>query len=111
VKAGQVFNRIHVEDIGRVTALAAQRKLAGTFNLSDDEPAPPQDLVAYAARMMDVPVPPDVPFDTAEMTEMARSFYSDNKRVSNKAIKQALGIELLYPDYRAGLDATFRLPA
>ena len=105
VKPGQVFNRIHVDDIGRVTALAAEAKLSGTFNLADDEPAPPQDLVAYAAEKMGVSVPPDLPFEQAEMTPMARSFYSDNKRVSNRAIKQALGIELLYPDYRAGLDA------
>ncbi|MEP7239345.1 MAG: SDR family oxidoreductase [Devosia sp.] len=111
VKPGQVFNRIHVEDIGRVTALAAERRLAGTFNLSDDEPAPPQDLVAYAADKMGVPVPPDVPFETAQMTEMARSFYGDNKRVSSAAIKQALGIELLYPNYPAGLDAIFGQPA
>lgn len=108
VKPGQVFNRIHVEDIGRVTAIAAQRKLAGTFNLADDEPAPPQDLVTYAAQRMGVAPPPETAFDTAEMTEMARSFYSDNKRVSNKAIKQALGIELLHPTYREGLDAIAR---
>jgi nucleoside-diphosphate-sugar epimerase len=111
VKPGQVFNRIHVEDIGRVTALAAQQKLSGTFNLADDEPAPPQDLIEYAARSMGVAVPPDIAFDRAEMTPMARSFYSDNKRVSNRAIKQALGIELLYPNYRAGLDAIGRMPA
>lgn len=111
VKPGQVFNRIHVDDIGRVTALAAQQKLGGTFNLSDDEPAPPQDLVEYAARLMGVPVPPGIPFETAQMTEMARSFYSDNKRVSNKAIKAALGTELAYPNYRVGLDAIFRTPA
>jgi nucleoside-diphosphate-sugar epimerase len=111
VKPGQVFNRIHVEDIGRVTALAARAKLSGTFNLSDDEPAPPQDLVAYAAQKLGVAVPPDVPFETAQMTEMARSFYSDNKRVSSAAIKRALGIELLYPNYRIGLDAIFELPA
>ena len=104
VKPNQVFNRIHVEDIGRVTALAAQRKLAGTFNLADDEPAPPQDLIEYAAKALGVPVPPDIPYEQANMTPMARSFYSDNKRVSNKAIKAALGIELLYPTYRAGLD-------
>jgi len=105
IKSGQVFNRIHVEDIGRVTALAAQQKLAGTFNLADDEPAPPQDLIEYAAHRMGVPVPPGIPFENAEMTPMARSFYSDNKRVSNRAIKAALGIDLLYPNYRAGLDA------
>jgi nucleoside-diphosphate-sugar epimerase len=108
VKPGQVFNRIHVEDIGRVTALAASRKLAGTFNLADNEPAPPQDLVTYAAGLMGVAPPPEMPFDTAEMTDMARSFYSDNKRVSNKAIREALGIELLYPSYREGLDAIAR---
>ena len=111
VKPNQVFNRIHVEDIGRVTTLAARAKLGGTFNLSDDQPAPPQDLVEYAAVKMGVPVPPDIPFAEAQMTEMARSFYSDNKRVSSKAIKQALGIELLYPNYRVGLDAIFELPA
>jgi len=105
VKPGQVFNRIHVEDIARVTALAAQRKLAGTFNLADDEPAPPQDLVTYAANVMGVAPPPEIPFEQAQMTEMARSFYSDNKRVSSRRIKEALGIELLYPTYRHGLDA------
>lgn len=111
VKAGQVFNRIHVEDIGRVTALAAKAELAGTFNLSDDEPAPPQDLVEYAARKMDLPIPPDVPFDSAQMNEMARSFYSDNKRVSSAAIRKVLGIDLLYPNYRVGLDAIYEQPA
>lgn len=111
VKPNQVFNRIHVDDIGRMTTLAARRKLAGTFNLSDDEPAPPQDLVAYAATLMGLPVPPDVPFESAQMTEMARSFYGDNKRVSSKAIKAALDTTLTYPNYRAGLDAIFRMPA
>jgi nucleoside-diphosphate-sugar epimerase len=111
VKPGQVFNRIHVDDIGRITALAAKARLGGTFNLADDEPAPPQDLVEYAARLMGVPVPPGIPFETAQMTEMARSFYSDNKRVSSKAIKAALGTELTYPNYRVGLDAIFRTPA
>jgi nucleoside-diphosphate-sugar epimerase len=111
VKPGQVFNRIHVEDIGRVTALAARRQLSGTFNLSDDEPAPPQDLVTYAADMLSVRPPPEVPFDKAEMTEMARSFYADNKRVSSAAIKKALDIELLYPTYREGLHAIFAQPA
>jgi nucleoside-diphosphate-sugar epimerase len=108
VKPGQVFNRIHVDDIGRVTQLAAQRRLGGTFNLGDDEPAPPQDLVTYAAKLIGVPPPPEVAFADAQMTEMARSFYADNKRVSNKAIKAALGIELNYPTYREGLDAIHR---
>jgi len=108
VKPGQVFNRIHVADIGRVTALAARQKLEGTFNLADDEPAPPQDLVSFGADLLGVDPPPEIPFAEADMTSMARSFYSDNKRVSNAAIKKALGIEtLLYPSYREGLNAIY----
>jgi nucleoside-diphosphate-sugar epimerase len=105
VKPNQVFNRIHVDDIGRVTMEAARRRLDGIFNLADDEPAPPQDLVTYAAQKLGVAAPPEIAFETAEMTPMARSFYADNKRVSNKAIKSVLGTELLYPTYREGLDA------
>ena len=103
IKPGQVFNRIHVGDIARVTALAAERRLDGTFNMADDEPAPPQDVISHAAHMLGMAVPPDLPFETTEMTPMQRSFYRDNKRVSNRAIKQALGIEMLYPTYRQGL--------
>jgi nucleoside-diphosphate-sugar epimerase len=105
VKPNQVFNRIHVEDIGRVTMLAAKAKLAGTFNLADDLPAPPQDVIAHAADLLGIAPPPEVRFETADMTPMARSFYADNKRVSNHAIKAALGAELLYPTYREGLAA------
>ncbi|WEK03973.1 MAG: NAD-dependent epimerase/dehydratase family protein [Candidatus Devosia phytovorans] len=105
IKPGQVFNRIHVEDIGRITALAAEARLSGTFNLADDEPAPPQDLVTYAAGLMGMAPPAEVPFEQAEFTPMQKSFYRDNKRVSNAAIKQALGIELLHPNYRQSLDA------
>ncbi len=103
VKPGQVFNRIHVADIGRVTALAAAQKLDGTFNLSDDEPAPPQDVIVHAAAMLGVEPPPEIAFASAELTPMQRSFYADNKRVSNAAIKSALGIDLLFPNYRDGL--------
>jgi len=105
IKPGQVFNRIHVEDIGRITALAADKRLDGTFNLADDEPAPPQDLVTYAADLMGIAPPPEVPFEEAEFTPMQKSFYKDNKRVSNAAIKQALGVELLHPNYRQSLKA------
>lgn len=108
IKQGQVFNRIHVDDIARVTMLAAQQRLAGTFNLADDLPAPPQDVVEHAADLIGAPVPPDMPFETADLSPMARSFYADNKRVSNAAIKSALGIELLYPNYRAGLAAILK---
>ncbi len=105
VKPGQVFNRIHVADIARVTLLGARHRLSGTFNLADDEPAPPQDVVTHAAELLGVEPPPLEDFETAEMTAMARSFYADNKRVSNAAIKRALGIKLTYPTYRQGLDA------
>lgn len=108
IKPGQVFNRIHVEDIARVTALAAEARLAGTFNLADDEPAPPQDLVTHAAALMGIAPPPEIPFEAADFTPMQRSFYNDNKRVSNAAIKQALGIELLYPNYRDSLAAILK---
>ena len=108
VKQNQVFNRIHVEDIGRITALAAMATLEGTYNLTDTEPAPPQELVTYAAEKMGVAPPAEVPFETAKMTEMARSFYSDNKRVSSKRILAALDTTLSYPTYREGLDAIWK---
>ncbi|WP_417307947.1 SDR family oxidoreductase [Devosia sp.] len=105
VKPGQVFNRIHVTDIGEITALAARARLAGTYNLTDTEPAPPQDLVSYAADLMGVAPPPDTPFETAPLSPMARSFYSDNKRVSSKRLLAALDTELRFPTYREGLNA------
>ena len=105
VKPGQVFNRIHVTDIGEITALAARARLAGTYNLTDAEPAPPQDLVSYAAELMGVEPPPDTPFEDAPLSPMARSFYSDNKRVSSKRLLAALDTELRFPTYREGLNA------
>jgi len=111
VKPGQVFNRIHVADIGRITALAAFARLAGTYNVADAEPAPPQDLVTYAASVMGVPPPREMPFDQAELTPMARSFYADNKRVSSRRVLEALGTQLLYPTYREGLDAIWKAHA
>src|SRR5690606_11647018 len=86
IQPGQVFNRIHVADIARVTTLAAEQRLAGTFNMADDVPAPPQDVITHAAKMIGVEPPPEIDFATADMTPMQRSFYRDNKRVSNKAI-------------------------
>jgi len=105
VKPGQVFNRIHAEDIGRVVALAAAQKLAGIYNLADDLPAAPQEVMAHAADRAGLPLPPEIPFESADLSPMARDFYADNKRVSNQAIKQALGIELAYPTFREGLAA------
>ncbi|MBX9464875.1 MAG: DUF1731 domain-containing protein [Aquamicrobium sp.] len=103
VKPDQVFNRIHVDDIAGATMLLANEAKGGIFNVTDDEPAPPQDVVAYAASLMGVAPPPEIPFDEAEMTPMARSFYGENKRVANARIKQA-GYRFRFPDYRAALD-------
>ncbi len=87
VKPGQVFNRIHVADIATTLAAAAARPATRIYNLADDEPAPPQDVVAYAAGLMGVAPPPEIPFDEAELSPMARSFYGENKRVSNARIQ------------------------
>lgn len=108
VKPGQVFNRIHVDDIVTVLAAAAEREAEGVFNLADDEPAPPQDVVAFAAGLMGVEPPPEVPFEEADLTPMARSFYGDNKRVSNGRIERELKLGLRFPTYREGLTAMWR---
>ncbi len=104
VKEGQVFCRIHVEDAAEVLAASIARPDPGAiYNVCDDLPAPPQDVVEAAARMAGLPVPPAVPFDEAEMTPMARAFYRDNRRVRNDRIKRDLGVTLRYPTYREGL--------
>lgn len=103
VKPGQVFNRIHVADIAGALGHLAGGDLGGIYNVTDDEPAPPQDVVAYAARLMGVQPPPEIPFETAQLSPMARSFYGENKRVSNGAIKAA-GYRFAFPDYRTAFD-------
>ncbi|MEX0301210.1 MAG: SDR family oxidoreductase [Leisingera sp.] len=106
VKPGQVFSRIHVEDIAQVLAASiAQPRPGAIYNVCDDDPAPPQDVLGHAAELLGLPVPAEVPFDEAGMTPMARSFYGENKRVRNRRIKEELGVELLYPTYREGLRA------
>lgn len=106
VKAGQVFNRIHVDDIARVLAAAIDKETGHSiFNVSDDEPAPPEDVIAYAAEMMALPVPPAIPFEEAGLSGMAASFWAETKRISNTRIRRDLGVELLYPTYREGLRA------
>lgn len=108
VKPGQVFNRIHVEDIaGAVMASLARPAPGAVYNVTDDEPSPPQDVVAFAAGLMGVPVPPDLPFESASLSPMARSFYSENKRVSNRRLKEQLGHAMRYPTYREALRALF----
>jgi nucleoside-diphosphate-sugar epimerase len=104
IKPGQVFNRIHVEDIANVL-LAATAGLGQhtTYNVTDDEPAPPQDVIEYAAELLGVPPPPELPFETADLSPMARSFYSANRRVSNARMKTDLGVKLTFPTYREGL--------
>ncbi|MHA7867769.1 MAG: SDR family oxidoreductase [Salipiger thiooxidans] len=106
VKPGQVFSRIHVEDIAQVLEASIRQPAPGTaYNLCDDDPAPPQDVLLHAAELLGVAPPPEIAFDAAEMSPMARSFYAENKRVSNRRIKDELGVQLRYPDYRAGLRA------
>jgi nucleoside-diphosphate-sugar epimerase len=110
VKPGQVFSRIHVEDIARAVAAAMERPEAAApggvaFNLCDDDPAPPEDVLAHAADLLGVARPPEVSFEAAEMSPMARSFYAESKRVRNDRMKARLGLRLLYPTYREGLAA------
>lgn len=102
IKQDQVFNRIRVEDIGRSALFLAENRLGGVWNITDDEPGPPQDVVAEAARLMGLPIPPDIPFETAELSPMARSFYGENKRVSNEKLK-ATGFKFRFPTYRQSL--------
>jgi len=106
IKPGQVFSRIHVEDIAQVLMASMTRPNPGAiYNVCDDEPVPPQDVIGYAAELQGLPLPPAVPFEEADLGPMARSFYSENKRVRNDRIKDELGVKLRYPNYRVGLEA------
>lgn len=105
-KSGQVFNRIHVADAADALARSiVQPRDGAIYNLVDDAPSAPGDPALYAARLLDAPPPPAVPFASAELSAMARSFYSDNKRVSNARLKADLGWAPRYPSYREGLEA------
>lgn len=106
VKQGQVFSRIHLADITRILEASMANPNAGrAYSVCDDTPAPPQDVVTYAAELMGVSPPALQDFATAELSPMARSFYGENKRIRNNRIKEELGVSLEYPDYRAGLSA------
>ena len=110
VKPGQVFNRIHVEDIAEaLCAGIAGRGAHQIFNVTDDEPAPPQDVVAFAARLLHMPPPPAIAFEAAKLSPMAASFYAENKRVGNARLRRELGVELKFPSYREGLQAILAL--
>lgn len=106
IKQGQVFSRIHVEDIAQVLLASMNAPRAGAvYNLCDNDPAPPQDVIAYAAKLLDLPVPEAVAFEDADMTSMARSFYAESKMVRNDLLRSELGVQLRYPDYKTGLKA------
>ncbi len=106
IKPGQVFSRIHVADIVQVLrASMARPNPDAVYNVCDDDPAPPWEVIEYAAALLSVPPPPAVPFERAQLSDMARSFYDDNKRVRNERIKRELGVQLKYPSYRTGLQA------
>jgi nucleoside-diphosphate-sugar epimerase len=108
IKAGQVFGRIHVDDIAQVLEASIRRPNPGAaYNVCDDNPCPPQDVIAHAARLLGLPEPPEVAFAdvVGTMSPMARSFYSESKRTRNDRIKDELGVTLLYPDYPQGLAA------
>jgi nucleoside-diphosphate-sugar epimerase len=109
IKPGQVFSRIHVEDIANtLEASIAHPRPGRAYNVCDDEACPPQDVVEFGATLLGLPVPPDVPFDGASLSPMARSFYADSKRVSNARMVTELGVRLSYPTYREGLTALAR---
>ena len=106
IKENQVFSRIHVEDIAQTLLASINRPNPGAvYNVCDDDPAPPQDVLAYAAELLGLPIPEAVPFEDAQMSPMARRFYSDSKRVRNDRMKEELGVILKFPDYKSTLQA------
>ena len=104
IKPGQVFNRIHVDDIaGVLTASLAQPRQGAVYNVTDDEPGPPQDVITFAAELTDLEPPPEIPFEQAKLSPMAASFYGESKRVSNALVKREFGYAFRYPTYREAL--------
>lgn len=111
IKPNQLFSRIHVEDIATTLIASIKQPNPGRiYNVCDDNPAPPQDVIAYAAELLNLPIPPAEDYATAEMTPMARSFYAESKSVRNDRIKSELGVKLRYPGYQAGLKALLTAP-
>lgn len=109
IKEGQVFSRIHVDDIAQVLAASIARPNPGqAYNLCDDFPAPPQEIIADAAALLGMEPPPEESFDSAQMGDMAKSFYAESKRVSNALIKSELGVKLIHPDHHSGLRAILK---
>jgi len=105
-KPGHAFSRIHVEDIVNILRASFAKPQGGqAYNVCDDEAAPSHEIIAYACELIGRPPPPLIPFEQADLSPMARSFYSDNKRVKNDKIKQELSVALKYPTFREGLQA------
>jgi nucleoside-diphosphate-sugar epimerase len=105
IKPGQVFNRIHVDDIAQAVLASFGKRYSGVVNVTDDEPSPPQDVVAFAAELLGLPVPPDIPFEESGLSAMGRSFYGECKRVSNKRLKGELSVNLCHPNFTVALRA------
>jgi len=106
IKPGQVFNRIHVDDIaGVLMASLAQPRQGAVYNVTDDEPGPPQDVITFAAGLAGLEPPPEIPFEQAKLSPMAASFYGESKRVSNALVKREFGYAFRYPTYREALRA------
>lgn len=111
IKENQVFSRIHVADIAQTLAASINNpNPVSVYNVCDNDPAPPQDVIGYAADLLGVPKPPAIDFETAELTPMARSFYAESKRVRNDKITSELGVKLLFADYKTGLKAMLETP-
>ncbi len=109
IKKNQVFSRTHVDDIAQVLHASIDQPNPGrVYNVCDDDPQPPEVVIEYAAKLLDMPPPPAVPFEEAKMSPMARSFYSDSKRVRNDRIKDELGVALKYPDFKSALHAMLK---
>ena len=104
VKPGQVFSRIHVDDVaGALRASIARPKAGRIYNVADDEPAAQDDVVGFAAGLLGIAPPPEEPFESAALSPLARSFYAGCRRVRNERIRSELGVTLRYPTYREGL--------
>jgi nucleoside-diphosphate-sugar epimerase len=105
VKPGHYFNRVHVEDIAAAVEAALHVQSSRIFNITDDLPAAPEDVIAFGAELLGMPCPPAIPHSEAILSPMARSFYSESKKVSNARMKAELGVVLKYPTYKEGLTA------
>ncbi|WDI30484.1 SDR family oxidoreductase [Hyphococcus flavus] len=108
-KKGQVFSRMHVDDIAAALKASMTRpRIHDLYNLADDEPCPPQDVIEFACKLVGVEPPPLIPLEEADLSDMAKSFYADNKRVSNQRMKDALAVTLEYATYKQGLEAILK---